>query len=79
MCSFSQNSRVAVNEPPSSFANLRIINAGVCPISAFGLGLKAEIPAMQVETFFFVFATLETRRDLGRVNYLKDFWETRPT
>ena len=47
-CVLLQNSRVAVNEAPSSFANLRIINAGVCPINAFGLGLNAEIPPMQV-------------------------------
>ena len=51
-CVLLQNSRVAVNEAPSSFANLRIINAGVCPINAFGLGLNAEIPPMQVGFFW---------------------------
>lgn len=53
-----QNSRVAVNEAPSSFANLRIINAGVCPINAFGLGLNAEIPAMQASEYYHLPITL---------------------
>ena len=56
---------MAVNEAPSSFANLRIINAGVCPINAFGLGLNAEIPAMQVGIFWCIC-------------HFRNLYETRP-
>ena len=37
-----------MNEPAAGFANLRIINAGVCPINAFGVGLNTEVPATEV-------------------------------
>ena len=37
-----------MNEPAAGFANLRIINAGVCPINAFGVGLNTEVPASEV-------------------------------
>ena len=47
-CLISQRSRVAVDEPLAGFANLRVINAGVCPISAFGVGLNTEVPLMEV-------------------------------
>ena len=44
----SQRSRIAVDEPPNAFANLRIINAANCPINVFGIGLNAEVPVMEV-------------------------------
>ena len=37
-----------MNEPDAGFANLRVINAGVCPINAFGVGLNTEVPATEV-------------------------------
>ena len=43
-----QRSRIAVDEAPAGFANLRVINAGVCPIKAFGVGLNTEVPLMEV-------------------------------
>ena len=47
-CLISQKSRIAVNEPAAGFANLRLINAGVCSINAFGIGLNTEVPAAEV-------------------------------
>ena len=47
-CLISQKSRIAVNEPAAGFANLRVINAGVCPINAFGVGLNTEVPVTEV-------------------------------
>lgn len=48
VCLVLQRSRVAADVPPTGFANLRVINAGVCKINAFGVGLNAEVPLMQV-------------------------------
>ena len=39
---------IAVNELAACFANLRVINAGVCPINAFGVGLNTEMPVTEV-------------------------------
>ena len=47
-CLVSQRSRISVDVPPTGFANLRVINAGVCKINAFGIGLNTEVPLMQV-------------------------------
>ena len=48
VCLVLQRSRVAADVPPTGFTNLRVINAGVCKINAFGVGLNAEVPLMQV-------------------------------
>lgn len=55
-----QKSRIAVNEPAAGFANLRIINAGVCPINAFGLGLNTEVPATEDSEYYHVPVTLDS-------------------
>ena len=49
--SFLQRSHIAVEEPPNNFANLRIINAGVCPLSVSGAGLNpTDLQLMEVVT-----------------------------
>lgn len=53
-----QRSRVAADVPPTGFANLRVINAGVCKINAFGVGLNAEVPLMQASDYAHVPVTL---------------------
>lgn len=55
-----QRGRVAADIPPAGFANLRVINAGVCKISAFGVGLNAEVPLMQASDYVNVPVTLDT-------------------
>lgn len=56
-----QRSRIAVVEPPSTFANLRVINAGVCPIQAFGVGLDTEIiPVLKTSEYIHVPVTLDS-------------------
>lgn len=55
-----QKSRIAVNEPAAGFANLRIINAGVCPISAFGVGLNTEVPVTEDSEYYHVPVTLDS-------------------
>lgn len=48
-------------EPPSTFANLRVINAGVCPIQAFGVGLDTEIiPVLKTSEYIHVPVTLDS-------------------
>lgn len=54
-----QKSRVVVVEPPTSFANLRVINAGVCPIQVFGIGLNTEVAVMKASEYIHVPVTLE--------------------
>ncbi|PFX14963.1 Solute carrier family 15 member 2 [Stylophora pistillata] len=55
-----QRGRVAADIPPAGFANLRVINAGVCEISAFGVGLNADVPLMQASDYAHVPVTLDT-------------------
>lgn len=55
-----QRGRVAVEEPPNAFANLRIINAGACPINVFGIGLNTELAVTEASQYFHVPVTLDS-------------------